>query len=372
MLRLHSVAARGLVVASLTLLASACSRPQRENPTPDEAASETVPVVVEVVSPRSVELTLRLPGTLRAWATVSLNPEISGRIKTIRADRSDPIRRGQVLAELDDESFRLGYDQAKAAAALARAAYDNAEATLRRLEPLHAEKLSSDAAWDAARTGRDVARAQMEQAIAAEGLARWTVDNTRLKSPLDGFVAARMVEVGSLVSPGDPAYVVMQLDPMLMILAVSGLDATRIRPGAAVRLTVDALPDSIFTGTVEDVGVAADPLGGSFPVRVRVANPHRTLSDGMTATARIVVGRVDQATVVRADVPLQRMGRWTAYVVEGGIARERALTLGAEAGAEWIVLEGLAPGDSLVVSGQSFLREGIRTRVTRGSGEDVR
>lgn len=348
----------------LVLLAVGCNRP---GPGKDEAAGaatiETVPVMVEVVTPRPAELTLRLPGTLRAWSTVSINSEISGRVKTVRADRSDAVRRGQILAELDDEAFRLGYDQAKAAAALARAASENADATLRRLEPLHAEKLSSDAAWDAARTGRDVARAQMDQAIAAEGLARWTLENTRLKSPLDGFVAARMVEVGSLVSPADPAYVVVQLDPMLLNLAVSGNDAPRIRSGAPVRITVDAFPDSVFAGTVEDVGVAADPAGGSFPVRVRVANPRFLLKDGMTATARIVVGRLERAIQLPADVPMQRMGRWTAFVLEGGVARERVLALAGDAGSDWIVQEGLSPGDSLVVSGQSFLREGVAVRI---------
>lgn len=358
---------RAATLLLLVLLATGCSRPGPKEEA-GGAPAETVPVTVEVVTPRPAELTLRLPGTLRAWSTVSLNPEISGRIESVRADRSDAVRRGQVLAELDDESFRLGYDQAKAAAALARAAHENAEATLRRLEPLHAEKLSSDAAWDAARTGRDVARAQMDQAVAAEGLARWTLENTRLKSPLDGFVAARMVEVGSLVSPADPAYVVMQLDPMLLNLAVSGSDATRIERGARVDVHVDARPDSVFSGVVEDVGVAADPAGGSFPVRVRVANPRHLLKDGMTATARIVVGRVVQAIQLRADVPMQRMGRWTAFVLEGGVARERVLALRDEAGTDWIVQSGLEAGDSLVVTGQTFLREGVRVRVAAGPG----
>lgn len=355
----------------LVLIVGGCSRPGPGDEAKETVSAETVPVVVDVVTPRPAELTLRLPGTLRAWSTVSINPEISGRMKTVRADRSDAVRRGQVLAELDDESFRLGFDQAKAAAALARAASENAEATLRRLEPLHAEKLSSDAAWDAARTGRDVAKAQMDQAIAAEGLARWTLENTRLKSPLDGFVAARMVEVGSLVSPADPAYVVVQLDPMLLNLAVSGNDAPRIQSGAPVRITVDAFPDSVFAGTVEDVGVAADPAGGSFPVRVRVANPRFLLKDGMTATARIVVGRLEQAIQLPADVPMQRMGRWTAFVLEEGIARERVLSLAGDAGSDWIVQEGLVPGDSLVVRGQSFLREGVAVRVVEGKAGTV-
>jgi RND family efflux transporter MFP subunit len=294
---------------------------------------------------------------------VQVVPKVAGRIEEIRAVRGERVQTGDVLAVIEQADYMDGLSQARAALAVAEANLAQAELNVTRQRTLAEEGIASDAALEAAETAFRVAAAGVQQAKAAVEMAERQVDDTRIVSPIDGFVAERMVEVGTFVSPPSAAYTVVALDPMEMQLSVTDRDIAGIRVGAAVDLTVGALPGRSFLGRVTEVSVAADRTTGSFPVTVRIPNRDRVLRDGMAARAAIHTGEREDALVVSPDALIERGGQWFAYVVKDTVAESRRVRPGEWTADGVLVEEGLEEGDRLVVKGQAYLDDGTRVRV---------
>jgi RND family efflux transporter MFP subunit len=141
-------------------------------------------------------------------------------------------------------------------------------------------------------------------------------------------------------------------------LDVSETDLARVKPGQTVALRVDAYPDRGFTGTVVEVGQAADPRVRVFKVKVAVANPDHLLKPGMFARGTITTGQRAQALVIPRDAVTTENGQSTVFIAEAGKARTRKVRLGMMSGPVVEVLEGLAKGDAVIVVGQSGLTDG--------------
>ncbi len=246
---------------------------------------------------------------------------------------------------------------------MAEANLAQAELNVKRQRTLFEEQITSDAALETAESAYDVAQAGVRQARAAMETVGRQVEDTRIVSPLNGFVTVRRVEVGTFVSPPTPAYTVVAMDPMEVLLSVTDRDISRVRVGAAVDVFVDALEGSSLSGRVSEVSVAADRMSGSFPVKIRVSNRDGTLRDGMTVRVAVHVGRRENAIVVSPDALIERGGQWFAFVVHDSAAESRRVTPGAWVAGGVIIEEGLSAGDRLVVKGQAYLDTGTRVRV---------
>ncbi len=212
----------------------------------------------------------------------------------------------------------------------------------------------------------EMARAQVAQAQAVVSFARLQLGNATITSPLAGAVTLRFVDPGQLVMlmPGQGSLItVAQIDTVDVGLDVSETDLARVRPGQPVALHADAYPDRTFSGTVRDVGLAADPRVRVFKVKVAVANPDHLLKPGMFARGEITTARRERALVIPRDAVLLENGRASVFVVEAGKARMRKVRLGVMSGPVVEVLSGLASGEAVIVTGQSGLVDGAPVAV---------
>ncbi len=207
----------------------------------------------------------------------------------------------------------------------------------------------------------DMARAQVAQAQAGLAFARLQLANATITAPFAGTVTRRLVDPGQLVTtmPGQGMVItVAQIDTVHIGLDVSETDLARVKPGQTVALRVDAYPDRSFTGTVVEVGQAADPRVRVFKVKVAVANPDHLLKPGMFARGTITTGQHAQALVIPRDAVTTESGQSTVFIAEAGKARTRKVRLGIMSGPVVEVLEGLTKGDAVIVVGQSGLTDG--------------
>ena len=250
-------------------------------------------------------------GNLEALSTVVIGTQVSGTIDKVEVDFNDKVTRGQVLARIDPATVQARAEQAGAGLASARAQLAQAQASLRNAEADYARKRDlvarqliarSDA--DAALAARDQARAQVTSAQASirqqqatVASAQTDIGSTVIRSPVDGVVLERAVEPGQTVAASLQTPVLFRiaedLRRMRIVLAVDEADIGRIRAGQAVDFTVDAFPDRRFTGTVDQVRLAAANTNNvvSYPVVVAVDNPDGALLPGMTANAEIRIER---------------------------------------------------------------------------------
>lgn len=275
-------------------------------------------------------------GTLNALITVQVGSQVSGQIKAILVDFNSPVKQGQVIARLDPATFETRVAQAeadlraaesaaevargnlavrRAEAGKAKIALADAERNLGRKRALIAQGFLSPAEMDTAQATFDTAREQFKLAQADEGVsaaqlqnalavvaqrqaalrqARVELGHTVIRSPVDGTVISRNMDVGQTVAASFQAPVLFtiarDLREMELNIAVDEADVGRVQMGQKVRFGVDAFPGERFTGTVTQIRKAPQTVNNvvTYSVMAKVDNPEGKLLPGMTANARIL------------------------------------------------------------------------------------
>ncbi len=388
----------------------------RRAPVPAQETPPAISVEVSPVKSQTLIVTVTAGGSVEALQEVTVSSKISGRVTAVPVKEGDTVTVGQVLARLETGELIAQVQQAEAtlqatrarlrmleegprsqervqmqgAVALAKANYESAKENLARMRmlfeagaigkaQLDAAQLQVDAArqqyeaslqqWNMVETGpraeeMEMARAQVAQAQAAVAFARLQASNATITSPLAGTVTRRFVEPGVTLALGQMAVArVAQIDSVYVVLDVSETDLSRVQVGQPSELRVDAYPDKAFTGTVRELGQAAEGLTRAFKVKVAVANPGHALKPGMFGRGEITVARHENVLVIPRDAVLDQGGESAVFIVDAGVARLRKIRLGLVQGPVVEVLDGLGKDESVIVAGQSGLTDGTAITV---------
>jgi len=301
------------------------------------------PVQLAKVRVEDVTSRVKAPGKIEPKTQVKVSADVPGKIVRLAVEEGERVRRGQLLLQLDDTQYRATWNQARATLASSRARLADARSSLKvaednyeRQRALFERRLLSQAEWDRAtatvESARSTAAAAQEDVARAEAALTGATDNLskcRFVSPFDGVVSALNVEEGEIVmigtmnNPGTQILVVSDLSRMLVRADVDEADIVDIGMGQKAKITVDALPDTSFTGTVIEIGSTAKRTltGGSegqtnFEVQVVFDHTVPDVRPGMTADVEIDTGTHPkvravpiQAVVVRTDRDLERANR---------------------------------------------------------------
>ncbi|MDI6870441.1 MAG: efflux RND transporter periplasmic adaptor subunit [Bacillota bacterium] len=253
-------------------------------------------------------------------------------------------------------------DVARAQAESARAAVESARSGL------EGAKRHLATVKEVGRVGHDLtptaAEAAVVQAEAALELARVQLANAVITAPVDGIVSFRNVDPGELASPGVPLVGIVSTDQVYAEVTVTEALVGKVREGMPVQVKLDAFPGRIFTGRLANLAPAADPRSRAFSARVYLPNPKGELRPGMFATAALATERRTGVVAIPTSAVVDRNGQPAVYVVEDGRAVERPVTVGLSNRQVSEILEGLTPGETLVVRGQLQLADGVAVSVT--------
>jgi HlyD family secretion protein len=304
---------------------------------------------------------VRAPGKIEAKTQVKVSADIMGKIVLLAVKEGDRVAKGQLMLQLDDTQYRAYDGQARATAATARArareaeqSLKGAEATYRRQQALFEQKLLSeaekdqaDSAIEAARSAAQAARQEVTRADAAVAGAADNLRKTRFVAPFDGIVSALNVEAGENVitgtmnNPGTEILVVSDLSRMLVRADVDETDVVDMRVGQKAKITVDALPDTSFPGTVTDIGNTAKRSVTSavegqtnFEVKVVFDSNVPQVRPGMTADVEIETGTHVKALGVPIQVVVVRTDRELARAAHKPGARPQKRAAGLALAAE--------------------------------------
>jgi HlyD family secretion protein len=263
----------------------------------------------EKVSRGGINALVTATGTVNAVTTVSVGTQVSGTIKRLMVDYNSPVKKGQLLAQIDPANVQAQVDQAdanlwSAKANLEKAAVATLDArrTLQRNKELFAQNFIARSDLDTAETNaqsaeaqQKVTQAQVGQAQAALKIAKTNLQYTNILSPVDGTVISRSVDVGQTVAASfqTPTLfsIAQDLTKMQINTSVDEADIGKIQTGQEVSFTVDAYPDTLFAGKVSEVRNSPTTVSNvvTYDVIIKVDNPQLKLKPGMTANVSITI-----------------------------------------------------------------------------------
>ncbi len=322
---------------------------------------------------KTIAQTLKHTGQVRAWRVANVGPEIGGRIARIYVQEGDWVKKGQVLAELDTRSMRLQKEQAEAAVAVAKANLETAQRTWERISKLHEQGMVTDQDFEKAELGLKSAKAQLQQAKAALHLAEYQLDVAIMKAPFDGVVTGKWHEEGDVVNPmmgmaGRGSGVLTVVDPtkVKVMVQLPPSEVGLVHRGQKAFLEVATMPGRRFYGQVTWVNPGADPGSKTFTAQVVCKNPGLAIKPGVFADVTIVVEEHPEAIVVPRVAVL---GDSIVFVAENNVARERRVRIGLKNKDEVEVLDGVRPGEAVIVEGNYGLSDGTPLVVQTGKAE---
>ena len=291
-----------------------------------------------------------------------------GRMRILQV--GDRVSQGETLAHVRESDYADAVNSAKAQVDQAQANYEKAKLDFERASNLYKSDSYTKVQYDGAKAALDAGAASVESAKSAWQQARTGLSDTSLRSPLNGWVLSRSVEIGALVGSGTQAFVLADTH---LVKAVFGVPDTRVgfaKLGAAQSVTTSSLPDE-FRGRITSISPSADPKSRVFSVEVTIPNRDDRLKPGMIATLTLGAVKLERPTTV---VPLSAVVRssehadgFAVFVVskqgEKNVASERIVEIGETLGNAISILKGISPGEPVVVTGGTLIKNGDEVKV---------
>jgi RND family efflux transporter MFP subunit len=309
-------------------------------------------VRVEIPSRDTVAYTLQLTGDVVAMQAASIVAKVGGSLDRVSANIGERVRPGQSLALIDTTELAFTAQQTGATFAAARAAYERASQLL-------AESLFSRQDFDNIEAAMRVAEANAQTAQARLGYANIT-------APFGGTVTARQFDPGAVVAAGTALFALADFDSVKIVINVLEKDVPLVRVGTKAVVVADALPQDTFAGRVGRTSDAVDPATRTMRAEVFMANPEHCLKPGMYATAGLFLFEHPDAITIPAAAVLRAAGDTFVYVVERDTARRKLVRTGIEQGARTEIVSGLAGGESLITTGQQYVKDASPVTVQSG------
>ena len=335
----------------------------------------------EKVTRGDIVSSITATGAVNAVTTVLVGTQVSGTIKNIYVDFNSPVKKGQLIAQIDPAIFDAQVAQARANVLSAKAnvekaavALADAKRTLNRQKELFAKNLiarsdvdAAETAYDTAGTQVSAAKAQLSQTEAALHIAETNLRYTRIESPVNGIVVSRNVDTGQTVAASfqTPTLfnIAQDLTKMQIDSSVAEADIGKIQVGQPVEFTVDAYPDSPFKGNVSEIRNAPITVQNvvTYDVVVKVDNSELKLKPGMTANVSIIVSSKKDVLRVpntalrfrpseKRDVNEKKEKGRGVWVLEKKLPKRIAVTTGMSDGTYTELLSGeIREGQEIIV-----------------------
>lgn len=314
-------------------------------------AAPAAAIVVEtaVVTLHAMPDEVSAVGTLRSNESAILRPEVSGRISAIHFEEGRPVTRGALLVEFDASVQRAEHQQAKANLELA-------EAHFQRTADLFQRKFVSQSARDEAASRLEIARAQVS-------LAQARLERMRILAPFNGTVGIRNVSVGDFVKDGEALINIEDISTLKADFRLPERYLPLIRPGLALEVRSDTLPDERFSATVAAIDPLVDAQGRAVVVRASLANTDGRLRPGMFVRVRVTLAERPAVVSVPEEALVAAPGdtQFVFQVVDGKARRVEVRT-GARRDTRVEIVDGLKSDDVVVTAGQLKLRDGLAVR----------
>lgn len=362
----------GFVLIVMTLSVVGCSKDHTTEKTGVVPASMVTGVVTETAKNISMPEFIDVVGSVRARTSAVVSTRIPGSVSVLRVSEGDRVKKGQVLAQLDAQENQstaavaiAGIDEARRGLDEAISQKKLADATFERYHNLFKEQAVSRQEFDVKLSGKEVAlqgvaRAEARLRQAQEGAKAATTMSgyTKIVAPISGVIASKQADLGTSVFPGQPLMTIEDDGSYQLELAVPENVASRVTPGTALQVTLDALGNS-FAARISEIVPTADPVSRTFVAKIPLNR--KGLKSGMFGRGAISVGSTVTGITVPKKAVIEQGALTSLWIVDkGNIVRMRIIKVGRQTGDRVEVLSGLSDGERVVVSGVEKVTEGAK------------
>ncbi len=314
------------------------------------------PVKVEVVQRGDISAYILKNTTLEAERWVDVRARRAGQVIALLKEEGDPVRVGTIMARLDADAAQISVAQREVAHQEAKQRYEREDALFQR-------NLGSKQSYENAKTQFESSKAQLEQ-------AKLDLSYTAIRSPIEGIMTLRNIEVGNMVTNNQVVASVAKFDPLLARIQVTEKDFGKITVGQTARITVEAAPEREFTGTVKMISPVVDPESGTVKVTVEIPRTDTSLlRPGMFASVYIITEtRRNTLVIPKKALVLEGEGN-QVFTFETdpesgrGQAQRRRIEIGFTDSDRLEILSGLSQGEQVITVGQEGLRPGSSVRL---------
>jgi membrane fusion protein (multidrug efflux system) len=361
----HSILLSGAILA---LFIGGCEKPKEQ-----VAASPPTVEVTEVIQ-KDVPIQQEWVGTLDGMVNAQINAQVAGYLVKQNYKEGEQVKKGQLMYEIDQRTFKASLDEAKGNLARQQAVLKTAQLNLARIKRLLPEKAVSVRDRDNAVGHEASAQADVLVAEAAVETAQLALGFTKITSPIDGVAGISKAQLGDLVGPGTPnneLTSVSQIDPIRAYLGLSEQQYLQFarekenRGGQSESIPLELILSDNTTyphgGKFYFADRQVDASTGTIQVAVLFPNPEKLLRPGQYARIRAVIKTIPDALLVPQQAVTQLQTKYQVAVVNADNTVDiRIVNPGERIGSLWVINEGLEPGDRVIVEGLQKVRQGMK------------
>jgi RND family efflux transporter MFP subunit len=367
-LRTHIVALVTMAVFALALAsAAACGG--------DSAAEGPPAAVVDTVRVRAADVpsTVQAIGTVEADHQTTVSAEVDGAVARIVRDEGTPVGQGAAVIQISAGPYLFALQAAQADLASAQAQLAVDERLFARYEQLLAAGAVDRQTYEDLEARAETGRAAVRQASARVNTARWNVGKTTISAPFSGVVGTRHVQLGQSVSSGDEVFDLVDADPLKLRFRLPETLVGAVDEGDMVRFRVRADTISARLAAVDYVSPDIDPETRTFEVTAAYSNPEGGVVPGAYADVEVTTAIHKGAAVVsEAALVTEGEDNFVYVVIAGPKAQKRAVEVGSRTDGQVEIVEGVRPGEVVLVAGQHGLQDGAAIQVAeRAAARDT-
>ena len=338
-----------LLLIPIVILSFSCKKSELNN---NDKKIQPVNVGIELIKPAQLIDAIQVAGTVKAYEDVNISPEEGGVVKEWKVQKGQNVRKGDIILVLKDEVIKASYEAAQAQ-------YKMAELTLSKQKEVFDQKGISELQYKNIEYTRDAAKANADLMK-----ARW--ERTRIYSPIDGIVDNIIPNEGEFAPPGIPITRVVNMSTIKIQTEIPEIYSGSIAIGTQAIITIDALPGHTLKGKVSFVSSTVSSANRTMMTEILIPNTIQKIKPDMVAKVKLLRETKSNALLVSDNIiQLVDRNRSIVYIENGGKAEERNLKLGGRQGNMVEVLEGLKPGDRLIVTGYSKLVNGTPVNIVK-------
>ena len=312
----------------------------------------------------------RFPGIVRATDSSSLSFEVGGKVQQVLVDIGDHVKKGQLLADLDKEPYKLDVQAAQAELASTQSDYKNKQQQFLRVDELENKGWASKSMWDTALAARDTAKNQINFATSKLNLAKRDLRLTELTAPFAGSIASRSVDPFIKVIPGQKLFEINADGTMDVEFDISETIISQIHQGMTVKVNFPTLEDESSSARISFIGSAAG-IANSFPIKADLLNAPASIKPGMSADVHFTLRNDKQhdgyLIPLAAILPGDDAAFAYVFIYDPDTSKvhKTAIVSPKDAAQDNMVQvnKGLSAGDRIAVAGVSFLNDGQQVKL---------
>jgi membrane fusion protein (multidrug efflux system) len=307
--------------------------------------------VTLTLSPTTIRDRINLPGSVEPWTRLQLMSKLKGTITDVLLHEGDRVRKGDILAHIESKDYEIALNRAKAAYKLAKSEYE-------RDMSIYDKGVIPASALDTNKTNMQTTEADYEN-------AKLLYSRTKVTSPMDGIIRRMDAKTGLQLSVGDPIAEILEIDRLKGVVGIPESDVPAVKKLDMVEITIQALDNKKISAKVHFLAPSPETIARLYNLELEIDNTEGEIFSGMFIRADIVKNTYLNVLAIPFYSVISRNDEQFVYIEENGVARKRHVRLGTME--KWMVqvIDGLSPGDKLIVEGHRDVENDQKVKVVQ-------